>query len=134
MASKKKPGGRRKPRAGLTAQEQRFCEHYALNKNGAEAVGATWQHTRKWRPQTRAEKAAKLIVRNKIATRIAELEAITKTKLDSAYGMTARDVVHRLSLLANGTVKNFVRVDAEGGRPSRLPTPPMMRCMCSARS
>jgi hypothetical protein len=115
MVSRKKQP--RRPRAGLTTRQQRFCENYVLNKNGAEAVAATWQHTRKWKPQTRAEKAYKLLARDQIKARVAELEEIAKAKLNTSFAMTAEAVIGRLTLLASGSVRDFLELD-ERGQPT----------------
>jgi phage terminase small subunit len=112
--AKWKPRRKRKSRAGLTAQEQRFCNNFVLMKNGSEAVATTWPNTRRWKPQTRAEKAYKLLRRSQIKARVAELEAIARSKLNTAFALTAEQVIGRLTLLASGTVRDFIELDEKG--------------------
>jgi hypothetical protein len=111
-------GKARKPREGLTEQEEAYCRVYVLNGgNGAEAIAEAMPHTRAWSPQRRAVRSSQLKAQSKISERIAALTAIVRQKADGAFAMKAEEVIAHLTMLATGTLRDFIQVD-EAGRPT----------------
>jgi hypothetical protein len=120
-SSKASKGKRKQPRTGISKPEEAYCRAYVLNGgNGAEALFEAMPHTRKWTPHRRAVRSSKLQAKGKIRERVAELTQIVRRKANEAFAMTAEETIARLTMLARGTLRDFVRVDEEGRLVSSL--------------
>jgi hypothetical protein len=62
-------------------------------------------------------RASQLLATPKVRLRVEELEGIAREKANAAFALKAEDVIHRLTLLANGTVGDFLELD-ERGQPT----------------
>jgi hypothetical protein len=106
---------KRVPRNKISREEEAYCQAFATNGGkGAEAVFDAFPHTRKWIPQRRAEKSAKLQTRDKIKTRLAALEQIVKQAADSDFVMSSAEILARLSAMGRANLKDYMRIGEEG--------------------
>lgn len=113
----KKPTTRakRKARAGLNKLEEAFCQAYTLNgNNGAEAIATAMPQTRRWKAQTRAERASRLLATDKVRARVEELAQIARERANAEFSMTADEVLWRLTMMARANLKTFLQIDADG--------------------
>jgi Terminase small subunit len=105
----------RKPRESLSTAEEAFAQAYVLNaNNGADAVATAWPHACKWKPQSRAERASKLLALAKVQARVLELAKIAKEKANAEFAMSAEEIIWRLTLMARANLKGFMELDADG--------------------
>ena len=91
---------RRDPTDGLNRQQEKFCQQYALHRNGAQAFFEAYPASRKHTSQYRAEKASKMLVQAKIATRIEQLAAKVVEVADKKFEITAERVLQELAAVA----------------------------------
>jgi phage terminase small subunit len=110
-------GKKQHPRAALTRRQEAFCQEYALHRNASEAYRRSYPGSRKWKPAALYSRASRLLGDAKVNARVAELEAIAREKANAAFALKAEDVIHRLALLASGTVRDFLELD-ERGQPT----------------
>lgn len=95
-----KPPGIRKPRSGLTAAEEAFCQHYAVNQVGSEAVRHAWPEWRTKPDQYVAQKASKLKAAGKIQERIERLAGKTADLLEKRFEITTEKVLAEIAATA----------------------------------
>lgn len=96
---KKKSRGTKRPDA-LNRQQEKFCQHFALHGNGAEAYGHAYPVSRKGSPQYRANQAAKMLSQPKIRARIAKLGEKVERKADEQFDISANRVLQEIAAIA----------------------------------
>jgi hypothetical protein len=111
MAPKAQTKGR--PRR-LTPAQEKFVQAYALQRNASEAYRQAYPGSRKWKPEHVHQEACKLLKHPRVAPRVEELETIAREKANAAFAMRAEDVIARLTLLATGTLRDFLQLDEQG--------------------
>src|ERR1700686_3866306 len=117
MSTIAKRKGLRRPGAKLNAEQEAFCQHYALNKCGADAVRHAYPQWKHRENQAVAVRASQILALRKIRERIAELEKKLAEKLERTFGITADWVLQRLAAIAAASLEHFLVVD-ERGHPS----------------
>lgn len=102
MASAKRKGAskRVKDTLGLSAQREKFCQQYALSKNGAKAYAEAYPASKKQSAQYRAEKSSRLLVEDKIKARIDVLCARVAEMANEKFDITADKVLQELAAIA----------------------------------
>lgn len=104
MAAKKKPG---RKRTDLTAKERKFCEHYALHGNGAEAYRHAYPVSQKHSPKYRTDKAAKLMKKAGIEDSIARLRPKALEAAEKKFEITAERVLAEMAAIAFANSDDF---------------------------
>jgi hypothetical protein len=100
MASSKRVGKRKKKPFGLTPQQEKFCQHYALSKSGAQAYAHAYPVSRKHTPQYRAEQASKILADDKVRARVQVLCMKVVAMADKKFEITAEKVLQEMAALA----------------------------------
>lgn len=100
--------------SGLKLEEEKFCQHYALNPNGAAAVLSTWPSTSRLKPQGRAERASKLLAQPKIKARVAALRAKVQQAAETKFDVTKDRVLQGLAELAFFNMADVMSFDQDG--------------------
>lgn len=92
----------RKPRAadGLTKQERKFVEHFALHGNGAEAYGHAYPASRKHSPDYRSKKANELLKKGRVKGRAEQLKERASKIVDEKFDISAERVLQELAAIA----------------------------------
>ncbi|HRH15145.1 MAG TPA: terminase small subunit [Azonexus sp.] len=92
----------RDPIAGqLTAQQEAFCQHYALNQAGSEAFSVAFPERAKGKtPQYRAEQASKLLAQSKIKTRISALATRAIANAEKKFDISVDRVLQEFAAIA----------------------------------
>ncbi len=92
----------RDPIAGqLTAQQEAFCQHYALNQAGSEAFSVAFPERAKGKtPQYRAEQASKLLAQSKIKTRISALATRALANAEKKFDISVDRVLQEFAAIA----------------------------------
>lgn len=117
--------GIRTPRTGLTAAEEAFCQHFAVNKVGSEAVRHAWPEWRTKPDQYVAQKASKLKASGKIQERIDRLSDKTATILERKFEITTEKILEEIAATAFANagdyydwgVKEVPRIHRKTGQP-----------------
>jgi phage terminase small subunit len=91
----------------LTQQQEKFCEAYALNGNGAEAYLDAYPSSAKHKPQYRPKKANLLLNKEDIRGRIESLQARIKDIAEQKFDMTVEKVVQELAAIAFANVGDY---------------------------
>ena len=99
-AAGKKGPGKRVPREKLTAEEEAFCQHFAIHKSGASAVRHAFKGWKSKEPQAVAEKASVLLSRPKIKTRVQILEIKVAAIAEKKFEVTADRIIQELAAIA----------------------------------
>ena len=99
-ATKKTGEKRQKPYGNLTAQQEKFCRHYALHKNGAEAYGVAYPTSLKHDAQYRAKKANELLSKVYIRGRVEALSARVVEKQEQEFEITAERILQEMAAMA----------------------------------
>lgn len=92
---------------GLTKQREKFCQHYALHKNGAEAYAHAYPKSRRQQPQYRAQQSFKLMRNTEIQDRINELKARVVAVADKEFDITAERVLQEMAAIAFANSDDF---------------------------
>ncbi len=98
---------RRDPTNRLNAQQEAFCQHYAINKSGAQAYAHAYPKSKKHSAQYRAEGASKMLAQPKIATRIEQLAAKVVEIADKKFEVTAERVLQELAAVAFQNAEDY---------------------------
>lgn len=106
MAIKKKPG---RKRTDLTPKERKFCEHYAIHGNGAEAYGHAYPASRKHTPKYRSNKASALLKRAGIEGCIATLRPKAVEVAEKKFEITAEKVLAEIAAIAFANSDDYYR-------------------------
>jgi phage terminase small subunit len=100
---------------GLTLEQERFCQHYALHFNAAEAYGEAFVGSRKWKPQSRAEVASKLLANNaKIKSRIEALRAKVIAAAEKKFEISVDRCLAEYARMGFANMADYVVVQADG--------------------
>lgn len=91
---------RHDPTNGLTPQQEKFCQHYALHKNGAQAYFEAFPRSRKSNAQARAVHASQLLAQHKIRVRIEALAAKVAETADKKFEVKVERVLQELAAIA----------------------------------
>jgi phage terminase small subunit len=91
----------------LTQQQEKFCEAYALNGNGAEAYLAGYPASAKHKPQYRAKKGNLLLNKGDIRGRIEVLQGRIKEVAEHKFDVTVEKVVQELAAIAFANVGDY---------------------------
>jgi phage terminase small subunit len=107
--AKTKTKGKRKVRVPvLNAQQEKFCQQYALLHNASEALRIAYPQWRTKENQAVAVRASNLLREEKIRERVTELEAIDTQKLNSKYGITKDRILQELASIGFSNVSDVV--------------------------
>jgi len=89
----------------LTAKQERFCEEYAVDSNGAQAcIRAGFS------PRAAKEQASRLLTKDNVRVHIAELQAKHRARLDvTVESLTAELEEARTLAIANGQASAAVQ-------------------------
>jgi len=116
MASKakarktKRPASRAAGRtAGITKQQQKFCEHYALHGNGAEAYGHAYPKSRTNTPKYRTDHAGKLLRKDAIRDAIERLKPEAAEIAEKSFAITAERVLAEMAAIAFANSDDYYR-------------------------
>lgn len=91
---------RRDPTSELNAQQEKFCQRYALHKNGAQAYGEAYPKSLTNTSQYRAESASRMLAQPKISSRIKHLSEKIAEIADKKFEVTATRVLQELAAIA----------------------------------
>lgn len=91
---------RRDPTDELNPQQEKFCQRYALHKNGAQAYGEAYPKSLTKTAQYRAENASRMLVQRKIVARITRLGQIVTEVAEKKFEVTATRVLQELAAIA----------------------------------
>jgi phage terminase small subunit len=109
-ASKPPPKPRKKNARSdkLSVPHEKFCEHYALHKIGAQAIRYAYPHTKAKSDQYVAERGSVLLATPKIRTRIDELSAQVLNRANEKYGITADRVLQELAAIGFSDIRDVM--------------------------
>lgn len=112
-AAKKK--GVRKASDKLSKQEEAFAENYVVLLNGSEAYRKAYPDRAKGvADQLIAERASKLVKKDKIRTRIIKLRETVAERAARRFEITADAVLQRLAAIAYSSIEDVLVIDADG--------------------
>lgn len=113
MASKTRAKTSRSRASGrtgvLTRQQQKFCEHYALHGNGAEAYGHAYPKSRSNTPKYRTDHAAKLLKKDGIRDSIERLKPKAAEIAEQSFAITAERVLAEMAAIAFANSDDYYR-------------------------
>jgi hypothetical protein len=117
MTQRKAPATRKGVRRAsekLNAAQERFCQHYALNKCGADAVRHAYPHWEQKPNQAVAVRASQMLALRKIRERITQLETKVVEKANRDFGISSDWVLRRWAEVADSSAGHFIKFDAHG--------------------
>jgi phage terminase small subunit len=91
----------------LSLPHEKFCEHYALHKIGAQAIRYAYPQTKAKSDQYVAERGSVLLATPKIRTRIDELSAQVLNRANEKYGITADRVLQELAAIGFSDMRDL---------------------------
>jgi phage terminase small subunit len=97
----------------LTNKQEAFCQHYALNQDGARAYRVAYDADQMKSESVRVN-AAKLLKHARVSLRIEELRKRVVEIAADKFDITAEKVLQELATIAFANVKDYVTVDDEG--------------------
>lgn len=100
MASAKRTGKRRKKPHGLNQQQEKFCQHFALSKNGTQAYLHAYPASRIKPAKYHHEQASKLLADGKVKARLEVLAIKILAIADKKFEITAEKVLQEMAALA----------------------------------
>lgn len=100
--------------SGLKLEEEKFCQHYALNGNATAAYGEAYPHSRKWKAASRQNKASALFNTDRVQARIKVLRAKVQQAAETKFEVTKDRVLQGLAELAFFNMADVMSLDAEG--------------------
>ncbi len=98
----------------LTASQEAFCQAYVLNDNGAASYAKAFPKSRKWKPQSRAQKASELLATGKIRGRIAALRSLVTEKAEREFEISAGKVLQEMAKIGFANMLDYVRTTSSG--------------------
>jgi Terminase small subunit len=117
MTQRKAPArrkGRRRASEKLNAAQEAFCQHYALNKCGSEAVRHAYPHWKQKANQAAAVRASQMLTLRKIRERVTQLETRVAEKLERRFGITTESVLQRVAGVGFSSLADFAVRDENG--------------------
>lgn len=99
--------GPSKTRIGLTAQEEAFCQHYALNQIGAAAYLHAFPKASKWKPATVHQHASRLLAQGKIQARLMQLKNKVQEIAEKKFEVTTTRVLQELAAIAFANAEDY---------------------------
>lgn len=91
----------------LTAKQEAFCQHYALNRSGADAYRHAYPASRKWGAQMVSVEAQKCLGNPSISLRISELSAKVEEIAEKKFEITAERVLQELAAIAFQNAEDY---------------------------
>ena len=89
----------------LNAKQERFCEEYAVDSNGAQACMRAG-----YSPRAAKEQASRLLTKDNVRDRIAELQARHRARLDVTVASLTEELEEARTLaIANGQASAAVQ-------------------------
>lgn len=101
-------GKRKTDPDGLTAQQEKFCQHYALHKNGSAAYRVGYPTSKKWDNQDVAVAASKLLAQPKIQQRITVLTVKVVAIADKRFDITVDRIMQELAAMAFHNIGDYM--------------------------
>jgi phage terminase small subunit len=94
---------------GLTVEQERFCQHYALHFNAAEAYGEGFAGSRRLKPQSRAEAASRLLANNdKVQARIEALRARVVAAAEKKFDISIERCMAEYARMGLANMESYV--------------------------
>lgn len=84
----------------LTAKQEAFAQHFAVNRSPLEAYKHAYPGCEKWTPNTASVEAQKLLRHPQISLRISELSERVQKQLDEKFDITTERVLQELAAIA----------------------------------
>lgn len=98
---------RKENRGKLTSQQEKFCQHYALNQSGADAYRHAYPASKKWKPNTFHPQVSRTLADPKIAARIRALEAKASEIAEKKFEVTVEKITQELAAIAFANADDY---------------------------
>lgn len=99
---------------GLSAEKEKFCQHYALHFNGAAAYRDCISKSKKLKPQALAERASRLLADCKISARISELRARVIAEAEKKFDISIHRCLDEYARMGLANMDDFVTKRDDG--------------------
>lgn len=97
----------KKVHKGLNKQQEAFCQHYALHRNGAEAYAHAYPKSKSGSAQYRAEKASKMLAQDKIRSRCDALATRVNNIAEEQFDISAERILQEFAAVAFYRVEDY---------------------------
>jgi len=101
-------GKRRSGAERLTPAQEKFCQRYALEPNGAAAYAHAYPGSRNWKAQSRHVAASKLLATAKILPRLEALHAAVAAQAAKQFGVTVARIVGEYAKLGFSDIRDVI--------------------------
>lgn len=99
---------------GLTAKQEAFAKAYVETLNASEAYRRAYPGSEKWTPKALHSKASAMLAKDRVAGRVAELQAKTKQIAEQKHEVTVERIVRELSLIGFSNMADYITTQADG--------------------